>query len=210
MTELDLAPPVAAVSIFERLGGWRGLADGAIPPVAFVTVNATAGLLGKDEWGLVLGVASALGVAIALASVRLVAGQSLGGVLRGGIGVGFATAAALWTGQARDFFLPGIYVDAVYAAGLAFTAIVGRPAVGYVCAGLFGIGAAWRGHPRLHRVMSLATWGWAAVYLLRTVVQVLFYSADRPELLGLAKVALGWPLTALAVVFTLRAVRRTY
>jgi hypothetical protein len=56
--------------------------------------------------------------------------------------------------------------------------------------------------------MAVATWGWALAYALRVAVQVFLYRLDEPELLALAKLALGWPLTAVAVVLTLRAARR--
>ena len=57
--------------------------------------------------------------------------------------------------------------------------------------------------------MTVATLGWAAVYAVRAVMQMALYAADQPQLLGLAKIALGWPLTALAVLWTVRAARRT-
>ena len=53
----------------------------------------------------------------------------------------------------------------------------------------------------------IATLGWALVYGLRFSVQWLLYDNDQPELLALAKMMLGWPVTAVAVVLTVRAVR---
>ncbi len=117
-------------------------------------------------------------------------------------------AVALWTGHARDFFLPGMYVDAVYAVALAGSALVGHPAVGHAYAVLFRVGRRWRDDRGLRRVMAVATWGWALVSTLRVAVQLLLYRLDEPELLALAKLALGWPLTAVAVVLTLRAARQ--
>jgi hypothetical protein len=54
----------------------------------------------------------------------------------------------------------------------------------------------------------VATFGWSAVYGLRTGVQVLLYGADRPELLAVSKLLLGWPLTITVVALTMGAVRR--
>ena len=56
--------------------------------------------------------------------------------------------------------------------------------------------------------MAVATWGWTVVYAVRVAVQLVLYRTDEPELLALAKLALGWPLTAVAVLLTLRAARR--
>ena len=195
--------------VFVRLGGWRGLVDGAVPPMVFVAVHAVAGLAGAGTRALPVAASAAMLTAGVLGVARYRSGHSLSGVLRGLAGLVLALAFALWTGQARDFFLPGIYVDAFYAFALIATALIGRPAVGYAYAALFRSGRGWRGHPRLRRVMTAATVGWAALYAARAVTQTAMYAADQPELLGLAKTALGWPLTALAAAWTVRAARRT-
>ena len=114
---------------------------------------------------------------------------------------------ALWTGRARDFFLPGIYVDAAYAVGLATSSLVGYPIVGYAYGLLFQAGNAWRHDASLRRALTIATWGWSATYAVRAGAQVVSYRADEPGLLALTKLTLGWPLTVVAVVLTLRAVR---
>ena len=100
-----------------------------------------------------------------------------------------------------------MYVDAAYAVALAVSAGVGRPLVGYVYTALFRAGGHWRRDVRLRRVLSIATLGWAATYALRASVQLALYRADEPGLLAMAKLALGWPLTAVAVVLTLRSIR---
>jgi hypothetical protein len=133
--------------------------------------------------------------------------ESVKGGLRGLVGLAVAVAFAAWTGQARDFFLPGIYVDASYGVAFAASAVVGRPVVGYLYAALFRAGHSWRGDRRLRRVLVAATYGWSLVFAARTAVQAALYRADQPELLALAKLALGWPLTAAAVAATLAAVR---
>lgn len=201
-------PTPGSRSVLDRLGGWSGLVDGALPPVAFVGVNAAAGLAGHGDRSLLLGVGAAALTAAVLGALRVAGGQSVAGVLRGLAGLVVAVAVALWTGRARDFFLPGIWVDAAWAVGLAGSVLVGHPAVGHAHAVLFRAGRTWRDDRRLRRVMAVATWGWALTYVLRVAVQLVLYRLDEPELLALAKLALGWPLTAVAVVLTLRAARR--
>lgn len=199
----------ATADVFDRLGGWRGLVDGAVPPMVFVAVHAAAGLAGAGSHALPVAAGAALLTAGALGIARFGSGHSLSGVLRGLAGLALALAFALWTGQARDFFLPGIYVDAFYAVVLMATALVGRPVIGYVYAALFRSARGWRSHARLRRIMTAATLGWAVLYAVRAITQTALYAADQPELLGLVKTALGWPLTALAVVWTLRAAGQT-
>ena len=210
MTEAPTATaePVSTRTVLDRLGGRQGLVDGAVPPLVFVAANAVAGLAGLGGRAVLVATGAAATTAAALAALRVVEGRSLAGVLRGLAGLVVAVAVALWTGRARDFFLPGIYVDGFYAVALAASALVGHPAVGHAYAALFRLRRRWRDDRRLRRVMAVATWGWALVYALRTAVQLALYRTDEPELLALAKLALGWPLTAVAVVVTLRAARR--
>ena len=198
----------ALAPVLDRLGGRRGLIDGAVPPLVFVAANAVAGLAGLQDRAELVASGAAVASAAGLGGVRVVEGRSVVGVLRGLAGLVVAVAVVLWTGQARDFFLPGIYVDAFYAAALAGSALVGHPAVGHAYAALFRVGRSWRDDRRLRRVMAMATWGWALVYVVRAAVQLALYRIDEPELLALAKLALGWPLTAVAVLLTLRAARR--
>lgn len=100
-----------------------------------------------------------------------------------------------------------MYVDAGYAIALVGSVLIGRPLIGYAYAALFRDGR-WRHDFRLRRVLGIATLGWAATYGLRASVQLVLYRADEPGALAVAKLALGWPLTAVAVVLTLRAMRR--
>jgi hypothetical protein len=188
------------------LGGRRGLVDGAVPPIVFVAANAVCGLVGAPHV-LYLAVGAAAATALVVLARRVRCGESVKGALRGLAGLAVAVAFAARTGQARDFFLPGIYVDAAYGVAFAASAAVGRPAVGYLYGILFRVGGSWRRHRRLRRVLVAATYGWSLVFGVRTAVQAVLYRADQPELLALAKVALGWPLTAVAIAATLAAVR---
>lgn len=194
-------------SVLDRLGGWQGFVDGAVPPLLFVAANTAAGLAGHGDRALPIAAATAGASTAALALMRLATGQPLTGVLRGVAGLVLAVGFALWTGRARDFFLPGIFVDGFYAVALTVSALVGRPAVGYAYAALFGI-RGWRERHALRKLFAVATIGWALVYMTRFAVQALFYGQDEPELLALAKLALGWPVTAVAVILTIRVARR--
>ena len=134
-------------------------------------------------------------------------GASPIGAVRGSVLLAMAICFALWTGSARSFFLPGIYVDALYTVGITLSIVIGRPVVGFAYALLMGLDDSWRRNRQLRVAFTLASAAWAATYAARTAAQVWLYRADQTELLAVAKLLLGWPLTALAVVATLAAIR---
>lgn len=197
-----------ASQLLQRLGGRQAVVDGALPPMAFLAVHAGSGFWSREQTALHVALLTSVAAALALVVLRLLQHQPLKAVLRGLAGLGVAVAFALWTGEARDYFLPGIWVDGAYAVVLAGSAVVGRPLVGLAYAALHRLGRTWRHQPALRRVLTLATWGWSLAYATRAGVQAYLYAADQPELLGLGKLLLGWPLTGAAVVLTLGAARR--
>jgi len=87
---------------------------------------------------------------------------------------------------------------------------VRRPLVGAIYSAVDGLGTTWREERRLLRVFSVATVGWASIFALRAVVQTLFYNANRPDLLAISRLLLGWPLTILAVAATVAFVRSSH
>ena len=196
------APPVIAA-----LGGKRGLVDGGLPPLVFVVVHALAGAHIAQPIALAAAVGAATGAGLAIVLLRLLRRETLRQALGGLAGLTVAVLFAATTGEARGFFLPGIYVDAAYSIVFAGSAVIGRPLVGTIYGLLYQQGH-WRDDARLRRVFAVATYGWSAVYALRTGVQAFLYREDLPGLLAVGKLLLGWPLTIAAVALTLAAVRR--
>jgi hypothetical protein len=66
----------------------------------------------------------------------------------------------------------------------------------------------WRQVPEQRRAYTLATWFFAAVFAVRIAVQVPLYLAGQVAALGIAKLALGWPLFALAAWLSYRVISR--
>lgn len=204
----DPGQPTLRPGIARYIGGRRGFVDGALPPVGFVAVNAVAGAFMARPDAIRAAIATAVGTGLSLVALRLARREPLQQAFRGLVGLAIAAVFAARTGEARDFFLPGIYVDAAWAAILATSIVAGRPLIGSVHAALFGRGAGWRRDTRLRRVFAIVTLGWVAVYATRALVQAGFYRADEAGLLAASKLILGWPLTLVAVALTLMYVRR--
>jgi len=184
------------------IGGWRGLIDSSLPGAVFLIVYVVNGnKLSQAVWAAV-----AAGAVIAV--LRLVRRQSLQQVVSGFVGIAFCAWLASRTGRAEDFYLPGILINIAYAVGLSVSCLVGHPLLGYGVGAATGDVSGWRTVPEQRRAYSLATWFFAAVFATRVVVQVPLYLAGWVGPLGVAKLALGWPLFALAAYLSYRVITR--
>jgi hypothetical protein len=152
-----------------------------------------------------IGAAATTGLAIV--ALRLARREPLRQALGGLAGLTVAVLFAATSGEARGFFLPGIFVDAGYGLVFAGSALAGYPLVGTIYGWLYQR-RDWRDDGRLRRLFVFATFGWSGVFAVRAGVQALLYREDLPGLLAVGKLLLGWPLTIAAVALTLATVRR--
>jgi intracellular septation protein A len=185
--------------LLDAMGGRLGMAETSLPSVAFVAVY---GFAGTDAAAIV-----AVALALVLAVARLVRGQTPRHALTGLVGVAFAAFVAARSGKAENFFLPGLLLNAAYAAAFLVSIAVRRPLVGYVVGQLDGDGTAWREDPLRLRTFTRASWLWAGVFALRLAVQLPLYLAGAVVALGVAKTAMGLPLFAAGLWLTYRLVR---
>jgi len=197
-------------ALVQSLGGKRGLVDSGLPAVVFVFVNAVVDAFAARRTALHIAIAAAVLCGLAIIVLRLRRKETVQQAVSGFLGLAIAVFFAARSGQARDFFKPGIYINAAYGTVFLASALIGRPLVGAVYGAIDGLGGSWRDDRRLRRVFAVATIGWAAVFALRAVVQTIFYNADRPDLLAISRLLLGWPLTIGAVAATVAFVRRSH
>jgi hypothetical protein len=190
-------------SIAEAIGGPVGMAESALPAAAFVIAYAASG--SDTEIAAIV----AVGLALALAAVRLVRRQTPQHAISGLIGVAFAAFIATRSGRAEDFFLPGLLANAAYAAGFLISIAIRRPLVGVIVAGMTNE-RDWRADPVRMRTFTRATYLWALLFLVRLAVQLPLYLAGAVVALGVARTAMGLPLFALGLWLTYRLVRRPH
>lgn len=110
--------------VLDQLGGWRGMVDATVPTVAFVVANSVADLRA--------GIWAALAAAVLLFGVRLVRRESVQQAFSGLFGVAIAVAIAAASGQARDYFVPGLVRNAALGVVLVGSIAVRWPLVGVV------------------------------------------------------------------------------
>jgi hypothetical protein len=184
------------------IGGWRGVIDSSLPSGLFLIVYVVGGReLAPAVWAAVIA-----GVLIAV--LRLVRRQSIQQVVSGFIGVAFCAWLVTRTGRAEDFYLPGLLTNVVYGVVLAVSCVVGHPLIGYAVGAATGDVTGWRRVPEQRRAYALATWFFVAVFFLRLLVQVPLYLAGAVEALGVARLAMGWPLFALAAFLAFRVITK--
>lgn len=193
-------------SIGGAFGGASGLLDTGLPGVAFVVAYTASG---QD---MRLAVILALTFAGLLTVLRLVRRQSLQHAIAGFLGVAVAAYIASRTGRPEDFFLPGLLINAAYALAYAVSILVRWPLIGIVVAGFQQTSlTAWRRDPVLLRAYSRASWIWVAMFLVRLAVQLPLYLVGEDALvaLGIARVAMGWPVFLVAIWLSYLVIKRT-
>jgi hypothetical protein len=187
-------------TLLAQLGGIGGLVSSAVPAVAFVAVNPFAGLQAAI-W-------ASLGAAVVVGVWRLVCREPLQPAVSGILGVAVCAVIAYHTGQARGFFLYGIWYSLLAGLTLIVSVGVRRPLVGVLWSVLNDSGFGWRTDRRARFGFDVATMVWAVFLLARFGVQHYLYELRQEEWLGLARLAMGLPLTAVAALVTIWAIRR--
>jgi Protein of unknown function (DUF3159) len=188
-----------AQALLEQMGGISGLIYSSLPVLVFVPVSSL--------FGLVPAISAALGVAVLILIWRLIRKDSLQPAVSGFFAVGVSALIAYIVGESKGYFLLGIWSSLLYAAVFALSVLIRRPIVGYVWVWVNGRDKGWRAVRKAVFAFDVATLTWVAVFGARFVVQNQLYDEDRTGLLGVARIAMGWPLTAVAALVTYLAIR---
>jgi hypothetical protein len=188
-----------ANAVLEQMGGISGLIYSSLPVVVFVPVSTAFGLLPA--------IGAALGVAALILAWRLIRRESVQPAISGFIGVGISALIAYMVGESKGYFLLGIWMSLFWAVVFGLSILLRRPAVGYIWGWVNSHDRDWRGLRKAVVAFDLATFVWVLVFTSRFVVQQHLYDADQTGWLGVARLAMGWPLTAVAALVTYLAIR---
>ena len=184
------------------LGGWAGVLDSGLPFVVF-----TVAYLVTDR-DLESTLYASVGTAAVLAVFRLLRRQSLVQVFSGLIGIAIAAFLAQRTGNAENFFLPGIITNALYASACLISIAIHRPLLGYVIEAMRGRDMSWVRDPQAHRLFSTITWLWTLIFGIRVALMFPLYLLGQTAALGTLKLLLGYPLFALGIFVTFKLLAR--
>lgn len=181
----------------DALGGWYGSLETTLPTVAFVVLWLVRGELQPA-------LLAAAAVTLVLLGIRMRIGGSMRYVLSSMVATAIAAFFALRSGKAEDAFLPGILTSAGYGVAVLVSILARWPVIGFLVAtgdpDYLKNPAGWHRNRSLVRVCSRLTWVLVGLFAVRVAVMVPLYLAGEVAWLGVAKIALGWPLYLVAVL----------
>ncbi len=173
--------------IVNALGGTKGLIDSGLPALVFlVSFNFTKDVTQSSYYALAL--------SLVLTLLRLVKRETIQHAISGVIGVAVCAWLANRSGKAEDFYLPGLWTNAIYGVAYLISIIVRWPVIGLVIGPLLEENLRWRKDPARTRVYIKATWLWVAMFAIRLIVQYPLYLSGNVNALGTARLIMGYPL----------------
>lgn len=190
-----------AQTLLEQMGGVSGLVYSSVPVLVFVGVYLPTTNLAAAIW-------SSVGSAVAILLWRLIRREPLQPAISGLFGVAVAAFIAYRTGSARGYFAFGIWTSLAYGGAFLVSVVVRWPLAGVAWSLLNSTGMAWRADKLARRYYDVATGVWVLVFGARFVVQEWLYQSNEVGWLAVARIAMGWPLTAVAALVTVWAVRK--
>jgi hypothetical protein len=185
------------------------MVEAAVPTLTFTVVW----LVGRN---LNLALGASVAVAVVELTARLVQRQTVKFCVNAlvGIAIGwmFVHLAASRGGSADDqalaYFVPGLLYNTGYAVLMGLTCIIGWPLVGFMIGSVTGDATAWHSNRQVVRLCTRLTWLLLLPCAVRAAVQGPIWlaghsgniSADTAvALLGVLKIAMGWPLQLAAL-----------
>lgn len=188
---------VTEAALFEAFGGVRGLVETVVPGLLFVTIFT----INKD---LHMSAIAALAVSLVLVVVRLVMKGTVKHAFSGVFGVAFGVVFAMMTGNAKDFYLPGMLYTLGTAVAYIVTTLCGVPLIGLILGPVFKENLSWRTrNPGRKKAYAKASWAWGLILLAKCAILFpMYWWADTTKF--------GWVLIALKIPPFLLAVWLTW
>ncbi|NBO51187.1 MAG: DUF3159 domain-containing protein [Actinobacteria bacterium] len=189
--------------ILSALGGKRGLIDSGLPALIFLAVfNLTS----RDVNAAIY---AAVSISIVLTAIRLIRRETIQHAFSGLIGVAICAVFSKRSGNAADFYLPGLYINVGYALLYLFTNLIRWPILGIMLGPILGENFLWRKDPARLKAYITAGWLWVGMFLLRVLVQYPLYKSGSVNALGSARLIMGYPLFILTAWATWQVLRKT-
>jgi hypothetical protein len=191
----DTVESAVRAQLAKAFGGFRGIVEAAVPTIAFTLTWITT-----EELRLSLIISIALAVVLLL--IRIVQRSTPQFVINALIGIAIGAFFASRTGEAKDYFLPGILYNGGYAIAMLVSIVSRWPVVGFLIGSVTNDPIGWRKDPGVVKLCIKLTWLLMIPCVVRVAVQlpVYLYGGDQAvAALGFTKIAMGWPLQVAAL-----------
>ncbi|MDX3757027.1 DUF3159 domain-containing protein [Streptomyces mirabilis] len=190
------ARAVTEAALFEAFGGVRGMVETVVPGLLFVTIFT----INKNlHWSAI----AALGVSLLLVVVRLAMRGTVKHAFSGVFGVAFGVVFAMMTGNAKDFYLPGMLYTLGLAIAYIVTTLAGMPLIGLILGPVFKENLSWRTrNPGRKKAYAKASWAWGLILLAKCAILFPLYWWANTAQLGWVLITLKIPPFLLAVWLT--------
>ncbi|KUJ68655.1 hypothetical protein ACZ90_17395 [Streptomyces albus subsp. albus] len=190
------ARAAADTALLEAFGGVRGMVDTTVPGLVFV-------LLYTIKRDIHLAAIAALALTMVLAVARLIRKETLKHAFSGVFGVAFGAVFAMMSGDAKNFYLPGMLYTLGLAVAYLVSALCRFPLIGVLLGPMLKENLSWRTrNPGRFRAYTKATWAWGLILLAKSAILFPLYWWGDATQLGWVKVALGIPPFLLCVYLT--------
>lgn len=173
--------------IVQAMGGTKGLLDSGLPALIFLIIFNITKEVQPAAYG-------ALALSLILTIIRLAKRETIQHAISGVVGVAICAWLSNRTGKAEDFYLPGLWTNAIYGAVYLVSIVVRWPIIGVIIGPLLEENFRWRKDPLRTKVYLKATWLWVAMFALRLIVQYPLYISGNVNALGTARLIMGYPL----------------
>lgn len=187
--------------LVRRLGGAAAILHAAFPTAVFAVLAPEAGLLVASV--------AALGTSLAIVCFQIAMGRTARGALIGAASVGVALLVAWGMGDARGYFVIGIWRSLLAAIAGTVSILMRWPLAGCAWGWLLDHGTHWRSVPPAFLAYVLMTFS-GVLANARFVVQQDLYDTDSLSALAAARVLMGWPLGVLLIVIAYPLLRRAH
>lgn len=191
----DTVESAVRAQLAKAFGGFRGIVEAAVPTIAFTLTWITT-----EELRLSLIISIALAVVLLL--LRIVQRSTPQFVINSLIGIAIGAFFASRTGDAKDYFLPGILWNGAYAVGMLVSIVSRWPIVGFLIGSVTNDPVGWHKDAGIVKLCTKLTWLLMIPCVVRVAVQlpVYLYGGDQAvAALGFAKIVMGWPLQVAAL-----------
>ena len=186
--------------IIQAFGGKKGMIDSGLPALIFLV----AFNFNKD---VTMSAYFALAFSLGVTLLRLIKRDTIQHAISGVIGVAVCVWLSNRSGKAEDFYLPGLWTNAIYGSVYALSVIIRWPVIGLILGPLLGENFKWRKDPARRSVYARATWLWVGLFAVRLAIQYPLYLAGNVNALGTARLIMGYPLFILVAWLTWQVVK---